>query len=93
MNNETKQFLEQKFGAIDERLDQATASMRDLVRKSDLEGLATKADIADRGEAISALATHLDERFDELRPTLSKVEGHEARIQFLEERLPKLATH
>ena len=47
----------------------------------------------DLGESITSLATHMDERFDEIQPILNKVEGHETRLRYLEEKLPKLATN
>jgi hypothetical protein len=77
MNDELKTYLDEQFAAV--RKD--TAQTFAIVETS----------MADLGESISALATHIDERFDESQPALNKYEGHEKRIQYLEERLPKLA--
>lgn len=36
---------------------------------------------------VSAFATHVDNRFGEIAPVIGKIENHENRIQFLEEKL------
>lgn len=82
MDQETRKYLDEKFSGIDKRFD--TVEKR-------FEGL--ESDVADLGSAITALATHIDERFDEIVPVVAQVSNHESRIKFLENKLPKLAVN
>lgn len=82
MNEELKTVLEGMEKRLDTRLT-AIDGRFDGVESS----------IADLGESLSALATHIDKRFDEIQPILNKVESHETRLRYLEDKLPKLATN
>lgn len=79
MNEEMKTYFEGMEQRLGDRLS------------SEIGRLETN--INDVAESVHALASHMDERFDELQPALSKVETHEHRIPFLEDKLPKLATN
>jgi hypothetical protein len=81
MDNETKKYLEERFSRLVTKNDLAVLESR----------MATKEDLGEVIQSIQALATHIDERFDELTPVTSRVENHEKRISFLEDKLPKLA--
>ena len=101
MDTETKKYLEERFTKVDEqfasvrgditRLESQMATKDDLVA---LESRLSK-DISDVAESVGALATHMDERFNEitekLDPLPHQVSNHDNRIKFLEDRLPKLA--
>lgn len=75
MNDETREYLDTQFRAL--RAD-----------------MATKGDVMDVAESIRELADHLDARLDviedDLRAVRRDVAGHEARLRFVEARLPKL---
>jgi hypothetical protein len=103
MDNETKKYLEEQFSRLATKEDLAVLESR-MATKEDLASLESrtkedlaalearkKADLGEVIQSIQALATHIDERFDELTPITSRVENHEKRIVFLEDKLPKLA--
>jgi DNA repair ATPase RecN len=83
MNDELKTYLE----GMEKRLT------TQMVTKADVLALESRIDekLVDLGQSIHAVATHIDERIDELTPILAKVENHDTRVKYLEDRLPKLA--
>jgi hypothetical protein len=48
-------------------------------------------DIAEVAESVGALASHIDKRFDEIQPVLDRVENHDRRLRFVEDRVTELA--
>ncbi|MBX4189101.1 hypothetical protein KW785_00715 [Candidatus Parcubacteria bacterium] len=88
MDQNTKKYLDEQFAKMASK-DDLVVLRSEMATKNDLADVHNQ--IVEVHSTMQALATHIDQRFDEIMPAIERIEDYDRRLAYLEDRLPRTA--